>query len=93
MTCTFNTIFCSTSYIQCTERLHSGDDAKLVGISEFNYSIKGFEVHEGFADGEMGSSDCIDIFAIFLMSDDKKYRPRASGYRIILPTVISVSFI
>jgi hypothetical protein len=64
----------------------SGD---FVGCS---YSFKGAkEIYDGFADGEMGCSDHLDIFSLCLMADDKTYRSGSESYRISLPTNFSVS--
>jgi len=90
----FFLFICSICYITSFEIFH--DDDLLDDVPGVIYSFKGIQdIFNGFADGEMGNSDQIDFFSLCLMDDDKTFRKSDSvmtaGFRVILPSCISVS--
>ena len=76
------------------ERFHDVDiDDGMPGVT---YAFTGsHDIYSGFADKEMGSTDHIDYFSLCLMDDDKTFRKseakKSEGYRVIMPTHVSVS--
>jgi len=90
----FFLFICSICYITYFEIFY--DDDLLDNVPGVLYSFKGIhDIFNGFADGEMGNSDEIDFFSLCLTDDDKTFRKsdsvRTTGYRVVLPSCISVS--
>jgi hypothetical protein len=95
--------FCSLCYIKCEERFH--DDDIQDGMEYLTYKFTGSkDIYNGFVDREMGCTDHIDDFSICLMDDDRIVRKSSKtsldvvtgtelseGYRVILPSRVSVS--
>jgi hypothetical protein len=95
--------FCSLCYIRCEEWFHDNDihDGLEYLIDKFTGSK---EIYNGFADREMGCTNHIYYFSLCLMDDDQIVRKSlktyldvvigtelSEGYRVILPSCLSVS--
>jgi hypothetical protein len=95
--------FCSHCYIQCEERFHDNDIQD--GLEYQTYEFAGNkDSYNGFADREMGCTDHIDYFTLCLIDDDQIVKKSVNtyleiiigtelleGYRVILPSHLSVS--
>jgi hypothetical protein len=95
--------FCSLYYIKCEERFH--DDDIQDGMKYVTYEFtRSKDIYNGFADREMGCTDYIDYFSIYLMDDDRTVTKSlkisldvvtgtelSKGYRVILSSCVSVS--
>jgi hypothetical protein len=90
--------FCRLCYIKSEERFH--DDNILDSLEYLTYEF----LYNGFADTEMGCTDHIDYFSLWLMDDDRIVRKSMKtyldivigtelleGYKVILPSRLSVS--
>jgi hypothetical protein len=97
--------FCSLCYIKYEERFHDDDIHDGIIMEYLIYEFIGRKnIYNGFADREMGCTDHIDYFSICLMDDDHIVRKSlktfldvvtstelSEGYRVILPSHLSVS--
>jgi hypothetical protein len=95
--------FWSLCYIKCEERFH--DDDIQDGIEYLTYEFTGSkDIYNGFVDRDIGCTDHIDYFSIYLMDDDRIVRKSvktsldvvtgtelSEGCRVILSSHVSVS--